>query len=841
MDPATLSQGGRSRFSKALPAPPPLLDTSSFGVPLDSRSPLSTTLFSPFTVHHQQQPEVHLLPPPQKAVSPENTKPLDSPLPPLPLATPSKMSIPRKPIAGGLPASPMPANRMKQLPQHKDEEELMPPPPPPKKDGVYGKEVQEAGVESPTFSLSSLLSAYTATSTNSAVRSDSENGSRFTSTRNSDSSASPQQDEATGEGAIATPGGNQVKFPPRKESRSYRTGVSSPFNAATSPIPKDKSLPPPPPRQDSLRRPLGLNTTSSQNLSLQRETQEKELPKQPRLVYEYEYESEPEPETDAEAQQQLRPHQEQESEREWEREKKLEKRREEEKQEKRELPVSQVPAAADADAGGLHVQANPGPSLLGLNGASSSPRPELWRRRSNRTDNNLALPDLRLETTNGSTASTPNQRSAPAPVPAPATAPATAPPASSQQQQQQQTGESSGPSVQPPRSTNALPGRNIRPVAARPAPAPPVQHHQNLPTIRSPGADGQMGQNTSRIRRKSLGPRNAVIPTSTSTSASTQPNASSPNKVIHPNVGMAARPPTPEYQNNDVRSPMVETVMSPASPASSPEPAQLQEMPNQSIRRRPVGSRTSPTAPASPIRPTKSPPTFTLLPASSMPALAPSIPEHAADSAQDGSEDASTRDFNTETPQRPVSQLRKAPAGPALTPHMAVVMAAVHGAPMPELPIPVTQSSTMDGKAQAPEHAHRPNSHVYTGIPVMPGTVVDSTPITAVHYQCFKQHKHFRQSPNTNCPLTCQTCQKRDTEMRWRCNWCALRVCRNCLDMLLGSNRDLSLVMEKIAPIKNQISVLEGQNKFGGNATMGGSMMAHSNEQTTFADPISVR
>ncbi|KAI9646189.1 hypothetical protein NHQ30_005629 [Ciborinia camelliae] len=72
-----------------------------------------------------------------------------------------------------------------------------------------------------------------------------------------------------------------------------------------------------------------------------------------------------------------------------------------------------------------------------------------------------------------------------------------------------------------------------------------------------------------------------------------------------------------------------------------------------------------------------------------------------------------------------------------------------------------------------------------------PGTVLASPSITSQHLDCFQTHRFMRRSRNNICPLQCQTCSKADFEQQWKCTWCCLRICGDCMAVLATVRKDL--------------------------------------------------
>lgn len=68
--------------------------------------------------------------------------------------------------------------------------------------------------------------------------------------------------------------------------------------------------------------------------------------------------------------------------------------------------------------------------------------------------------------------------------------------------------------------------------------------------------------------------------------------------------------------------------------------------------------------------------------------------------------------------------------------------------------------------------------------------------LTKWHYQCYQSHKYCLKSPNAWHPAPCMTCEVRDSGLRWKCTWCALRVCSECMRVLAAKGRSLMSLIE---------------------------------------------
>ncbi|KAK3296053.1 uncharacterized protein B0H64DRAFT_360215 [Chaetomium fimeti] len=186
-------------------------------------------------------------------------------------------------------------------------------------------------------------------------------------------------------------------------------------------------------------------------------------------------------------------------------------------------------------------------------GNGSPQQGELWRRRSLKADKSLAVPDLKLVSSHGSTAASAQNTeqsgsdlfSQPFPLP-PRSNPETLEPAATQRA--------------PPRSGNGgLPGRDIRPAAGREGTSQGVASMgQEASRLKEKLGNGRRQGSREELKSKSQEAQAYQTTLSPATSAAVSPVS-------------AARLPTPEYGTNDVKSPQPDTVVSPLSPPSSLE------------------------------------------------------------------------------------------------------------------------------------------------------------------------------------------------------------------------------------------------------------------------------
>ncbi|KAI1180110.1 hypothetical protein F4777DRAFT_361449 [Nemania sp. FL0916] len=64
-------------------------------------------------------------------------------------------------------------------------------------------------------------------------------------------------------------------------------------------------------------------------------------------------------------------------------------------------------------------------------------------------------------------------------------------------------------------------------------------------------------------------------------------------------------------------------------------------------------------------------------------------------------------------------------------------------------------------------------------------------PLADRHYKCLTNHSRLIKSRNSNYPLACQTCGVADREARFVCAFCNLRICMPCLNLLNANGRKL--------------------------------------------------
>ncbi|RFU79932.1 hypothetical protein TARUN_2276 [Trichoderma arundinaceum] len=414
----------------------------------------------------------------------------------------------------------------------------------------------------------------------------------------------------------------------------------------------------------------------------------------------------------------------------------------------------------------------------------SSPRPEIWKRRPHMSQASRELPGLKLDYSHGSTADTQ--------LP-------------SDLDNSQAASETTKATTQrAPPFPGGLPGRNIRPsLPAKDQPPPATQ---------------TMGSETSKLKqiKNKLGSQRSESVSSTSSA-----------KAGFPGAPAVQRPPTPEYQKEDVKEPVVDRFISPVSPASSPEaprgasPDFSKDLPPQPPKderaaatsaQKPIARKALPTNPGQDLTTAKneSRPASDAksTAASSQAAVSPQLPKVdaiLAPVASTPTDTASTRSRvsggttvvqpqpaaiqadapQTEKPQRTAPQ---ATSDPRLlqSESQGLLYRGRDGTLYPEM--------KNDGEPH-PKAAYFPTQK-YSNL--LRDGVVKARPLTDTHFDCFQQHRNMNRRSNRNCPLTCQTCDGADLEDRWVCTFCHLRICDACHRKLGNYQRDLRRLVDSL-------------------------------------------
>ncbi|KAJ4268537.1 hypothetical protein NW762_002600 [Fusarium torreyae] len=454
------------------------------------------------------------------------------------------------------------------------------------------------------------------------------------------------------------------------------------------------------------------------------------------------------------------------------------------------LPVNdhQPPPLPSKDTK-YHLPASPAPNrkpapenkLPELN--SSSPQtqqqqPQLWRRRSSKAKRSLELPDLKLISSHGSTAAT------------------------------QPTGAAVAPRQVQPQLPSSLPKisttPNWQPGSTNPT-APAGQDLRQMLASEQLAETLTMGSNSSKLDRL----KDKLHLHRRGKSSSDTSKASTPRPGAH-------RPPTPEYQKEDIKTPIVDSFVSPLSPASSPEPVAqvspelLNEIPQTSLQQR---TRAPSTGAASITR--KAIPTPKLTspvedePISEPPnlkietPLTGSLPSSSVSRGSRGSASGDSTAYRAQPsaevpnrfPPRHSSVRSNAPPRQLVAEQDPRLVASESqgflyrgrdGTLYPEMKVL---------REPDPRAAYFPKQ---SDTPIPEGTIIRAPPLKESHFTCYHGHRTMNRRTNKYYPLTCQACDKSDIEDRWTCSFCHLRICEPCLKKLNNIGNDLRRLTDQL-------------------------------------------
>ncbi|PTB79282.1 hypothetical protein M440DRAFT_1327028 [Trichoderma longibrachiatum ATCC 18648] len=434
--------------------------------------------------------------------------------------------------------------------------------------------------------------------------------------------------------------------------------------------------------------------------------------------------------------------------------------------------------------------------------APSSPRPEIWKRRPHMTQGSSEVSGLRLDSSNGSTADTQPSWDA-------STAPETV-----------STDKAAAQRATP--FAGGLPGRNIRP---------------SLPLKDGPIVSAEaMGAETSKMKhiKDKLAPqRSDSVPSNTAGA-----------KAGPASALVAKRPPTPEYQKEEVKEPAVEPFISPVSPASSPEAPRgaspdftmkgLPPKPSNGGQPvtlpsgpKPIARKALPSQPSQDLTAAKNAfrqqPNANSAGASSSQASAVSVPPK-VEAVPAAAPAAPTAPAAAPTPAAPLKdaasiRLVSSRDAPSVQAQPAKERADAPQAVNPQRSMPQVTSDSRVPQPDAQGTAYRgrdgtvyaemktggePNPKAaYFPKQSIPGLMKDGVakarPLRDAHFNCFQKHRSMARRSNRNCPLTCQTCDRADVQDRWVCAFCHLRICDSCHRRLDGYQRDLRRFVDALA------------------------------------------
>ncbi|KAK3375333.1 hypothetical protein B0H63DRAFT_482620 [Podospora didyma] len=431
--------------------------------------------------------------------------------------------------------------------------------------------------------------------------------------------------------------------------------------------------------------------------------------------------------------------------------------------------------------------------------ASYSPQQpgQLWRRRSQRSDKSLAVPELKLVSTNGSTAeSTQN--------------PSQSGLGNLDSQSQPRSLDqlaSSRPAAKArvplPRSSNAnLPGRNIRPVASRQQIVSEEEKEENAET---------MGQKASKLDK---GTKESSKHDETQTVPTYDGASQAPHKPLPIPTPSLPRLPTPEYETSDFKHPVLETIVSPLSPASSPELGveaksaehQVRHVPSSSSlvpKRVPVGLPSSPAVNRD--RAAKPRGQFSARSSSRPGDTSPAAIRR--DLAGPGNMQGPNQREQPSLPQgiRAVSENGSTASVETLKPkpHLGNGnTSAPRVLPTGESATDETELTDHPGAALFPRNWYKP----------LPSDVVmDAQPLSDKNLRCLTNHRYMTSNRQRYNPIACRTCGHKDRNAEcFICSACHLNVCVSCNHGLRMSKGDLKRLVHQIEEKKRTAAEKDG-------------------------------
>lgn len=123
-----------------------------------------------------------------------------------------------------------------------------------------------------------------------------------------------------------------------------------------------------------------------------------------------------------------------------------------------------------------------------------------------------------------------------------------------------------------------------------------------------------------------------------------------------------------------------------------------------------------------------------------------------------------------------------------------------------------TFSRPSTATSQRPVSIYSPFTRQQTPIPI------SAPPIDLTHFNCYQSHRRVFKLSNMHYPVPCMVCKADNTEQRWKCTWCCLRVCTECMEALKKiEGRNLRVVVEALQEKKeNHWRAMSGQQVEGG-------------------------
>ncbi|KAK3990624.1 hypothetical protein QBC44DRAFT_238813 [Cladorrhinum sp. PSN332] len=452
----------------------------------------------------------------------------------------------------------------------------------------------------------------------------------------------------------------------------------------------------------------------------------------------------------------------------------------------------------DASRVQIQTQTQPAPSthtaspLKDSAGSSSSPQDQLWRRRSLKADKHIAVPELNLVASNGSTVNPVAHHGAP--TSQPPTQPLPPPPSPLHPAQGPQSRSANG----------GLPGRNIRPVLDSAEPAVPQIEVNN------------MGQEASSLKQRLKSKKDHESPKAVDQAAIMSPVKSLAS--VSP-LSAQQRLPTPDYGTHDVLSPQLEVVVSPVSPALTPElPNDQSHPPPPPIPRKALGPALDHR-----IRHAKSSPSLAPKPSNS--ALngvrSPGLPVSPAPGRDRGAshsqapplsagahgDPTSYPDFYPPPPPPPASYHQRESRSRPQTPTGRSKPISETGSEVTVRAAPPPRPEWLDYPLREPDpngldETDNPGAALFPRnwyAPLGPDEILDAKPLENKHFRCITNHRIMTAGKQKNNPIACRLCGHKDRNAEcYICSSCHLNVCSGCTGHLRRFKGDLESVLQAI-------------------------------------------
>lgn len=371
---------------------------------------------------------------------------------------------------------------------------------------------------------------------------------------------------------------------------------------------------------------------------------------------------------------------------------------------------------------------------------SLSSQSQLWRRRSLKSDKNLAVTELRLASTNGSTAATSHFTQAP----------------NSLTQEDLSFSENPpSPSVEPGRGSPSLeyygsiPDRSLRPSGSS------TSLRRDTPTSLVDNKQPQRQEDLDAFAQYAQELEDGIADGTYERRSDLSTTARQPGVRC---------PPTPEpaKDGRDLRADMPAAAdMPPATPAfpvTPPSEGRPLSMIPEDFVKGPSSRGRSARSPRPP-------------PSGPLPALPPRSSSRPGPSSQRG---------RAPSPGR-------APPGTASSP--AAAAAAIGTATTTTIPPPTTATTDGDHGDHGDPDNYLPSGKYSRLFP--PGSAIPAPPLRAAQLDCLAGHALFVPSRNEAHPVGCMACGAGGRGARHTCSHCSARVCGPCREALAASGGDL--------------------------------------------------